>query len=75
MLATIMAEKCRNPLKPSCKRKDIAVYMLVGDEILPICEGCWRSMAEMDVEWGEDGFKVRVKARKRGRLSSKRHEK
>jgi len=70
-----MAEKCHNPLKPSCGREDIAVYILAGNKILPICEGCWRSLAKMDVEWGEDGFKVRVKARKRGRLSSKRHEK
>ena len=75
MLATIMAEKRRNPLKPSCGRKDIAVYIRAGDKILPICEECWRSLAEMDVEWGEDGFKLRMKAKRRGRLSSGRRGK
>ena len=31
-----MIEKRRNPLKPSCGRKDIAVYIRAGDKILPI---------------------------------------
>lgn len=70
-----MTEKCRNSLKPSCRRKDIAVYIRAGDEILPICEGCWRSLAEMDMELGEDGFKLRMKARRRGRLGSGRRGK
>jgi len=70
-----MTEKCQNPLKPSCGRKDIAVYIRAGNKILPICEECWRSLAEMDVEWGEDGFKLRMKAKRLGRLSSGRHGK
>jgi hypothetical protein len=64
-----MAEKCCNPLKPSCGKEDIAVTIMAGDRMLPICGECWRTLAEIDAEWGEDGFKVRTKAKKRGNLS------
>ena len=67
-----MNEKCCSPLKPSCGREDIAVVIRVGDGMLPICRECWRNLARMDAEWGEDGFKLRVKARKRGSLRSSR---
>jgi len=60
-------ESCRNPLNPNCKNTDIAVYIMVGDERLPICSKCWRAIADEDYEWGEDGFKLHgEEIRKRG---------
>jgi len=71
-----MREKCRSPLKPSCGREDIAVVIRVGDRMLPICRECWRKLARMNAEWGENGFKLRVKAKGHGSLgSSRRHGK
>jgi len=50
-------ERCRSPVNPKCGREDIAVSIRVKDKILPICYKCWREIAYMDVEWGENGFR------------------
>jgi hypothetical protein len=54
-------EKCRNPLKPECESRDIAVYVQAGSERLPICRRCWELLAEEDVEWDENGIRFRRK--------------
>lgn len=55
-------EKCRNPLKPECEGRDIAVYIQAGSERLPICRECWMALAEEDVEWDERGMRFRGKS-------------
>jgi hypothetical protein len=49
-------EVCHNPLKTNCESNDIAVYIQVGAEKLPICRTCWIELAESDIEWDEDGL-------------------
>lgn len=45
-------EKCANPFqKKKCGNTDIVVY-LTGDEI-PICQKCWKEIADTDWEWDE----------------------
>ncbi|MDR1993165.1 MAG: hypothetical protein LBQ98_06710 [Nitrososphaerota archaeon] len=41
-------EQCRNPLKPKCQNKDIAVYLQINQENLPLCQQCWTTLAESD---------------------------
>lgn len=49
-------EVCHNPLKTNCESNNIAVYIQVGTEKLPICRTCWIELAESDIEWNEDGL-------------------
>ena len=70
-----MSEKCQNPLKPKCKRKDIALTIRVRNRMLPICKECWRMLAKADAEWGEKGFRIRTKVKRSGRIRSKHSKK
>jgi len=59
----IKQERCRSPINPKCGRKDIVVTIRVKDKMLPICRKCWKKIAYMDVEWGENGFRKVKKKR------------
>lgn len=68
------AETCRSPLRRKCGREDIAVYIVFGGRILPICRRCWKEISRSDLEWGlgisEEELKARVeeiRRRLRGR--------
>jgi len=52
-----LVEQCCNLLKPTCKNTDVVVYILLGSEKIPLCHKCWCELAELDVEWGEEGLK------------------
>jgi len=48
-------EKCGNPwARRPCGRRDIAVYIIVNGEKIPICHECWRRIANSNREWGEE---------------------
>ena len=64
-------ESCRSPLNPNCGNTDIAVYIVVGDERLPICSKCWRVIADGDYEWGEGGFKLHGEEIGKGRVKKR----
>jgi len=74
-------ESCRSPLNPNCGNTDIAVYIVIGDERLPIYSKCWRAIADGDYEWGEGGFKLhgeeigKRRVRKRGRTKKRKVKK
>jgi hypothetical protein len=44
-------ECCASPLNPSCGSRDILLYIIWHKQRLPICEECWRILAESDLEW------------------------
>lgn len=48
---------CDNPWLESgkiCTRKDLAVFIVNKGIQKSICHPCWKKIADMDIEWGED---------------------
>jgi len=46
-----LIEYCKNPWNGGCNNKDIEVYIYYKGKRLPICRGCWRDIANKNVEW------------------------
>jgi hypothetical protein len=46
-------EHCKNPWKNNCKSVNIKLYIQVKGEKLPICNGCWSSIADEELGWGD----------------------
>jgi len=44
-------ERCMSPLNPRCGSERIKLYIMWKGRRLPICESCWRKIAESDLEW------------------------
>lgn len=42
---------CMNPWKPDCRRTDIKLSIYYEGRFLPICNECWREIAEKNIEW------------------------
>jgi len=49
-----LMEQCKNPLNPECNNKDIAVYLQINQEKVPICQHCWNQLAETTIEWNQE---------------------
>lgn len=52
-------QQCKNPLKPACSNKDIAVYLQVDQELLPLCQQCWFSLAETEIDLNKENLGVK----------------
>jgi len=44
-------ERCKNPWKSDCENENIKLYIIYRGEKLPICQCCWESIADKDVNW------------------------
>ncbi|MCL1969960.1 MAG: hypothetical protein FWF66_00590 [Candidatus Bathyarchaeota archaeon] len=53
----MMMEQCKNPLKPGCPNKDIAVYLQITQEKLSICQQCWTILSETTEDWDKETLK------------------
>lgn len=42
---------CMNPWKPDCRRTDIKLSIYYEGRFLPICNECWKEIAERNIEW------------------------
>jgi hypothetical protein len=42
---------CRNPWNGECENVDIYVYFRHEREKKPICNSCWKDIAQNGVEW------------------------
>jgi hypothetical protein len=42
---------CRNPWNGECENVDIRVYIRHEREKKPICNSCWRDIANKEFEW------------------------
>ncbi|MEM1977053.1 MAG: hypothetical protein QXX29_04065 [Nitrososphaerota archaeon] len=47
-------EVCRSPIRPDCGRRDVALYIFFGGELLPVCWRCWREIVDVDLTWQMD---------------------
>jgi hypothetical protein len=52
-------QQCRNPLNPNCGNKNIAVYLQVDQDRLPLCQQCWFSLAETELDWNKENLVVK----------------
>gem|GEM_PF-4235662 len=44
-------EVCENPWNKNCENRDIVVYIDYNNEKRPICNSCWREIANSKYEW------------------------
>jgi hypothetical protein len=47
----LRVEQCKNPWNGKCGRTDIEVYIYYRGRRLPVCNDCWREIADKDFEW------------------------
>jgi len=46
-----MTETCKNPWNGKCNNTNIELYIRYKDKMLPICKGCWNTIADKEIEW------------------------
>ncbi|MCL2135150.1 MAG: hypothetical protein FWH37_06310 [Candidatus Bathyarchaeota archaeon] len=44
-------EQCKNPWENACNNEQIKLYIQFNGEIIPICECCWKKIADQNIEW------------------------